>query len=81
MIILTCKHNYVKNLEQKYLIFIFSNAGVSRSSTVVIAYIMHTKKLSLDKVFHLIKQARPSVKPNDGFWRQLKEYDTIYHAE
>lgn len=53
----------------------FSNAGVSRSSTVVIAFLMHAKKLLLEEAYHLVKQARPSAKPNDGFWKQLVDYD------
>ncbi|XP_028391868.1 dual specificity protein phosphatase 19-like [Dendronephthya gigantea] len=53
------------------------NAGVSRSSTVVTAFLMQTKKLCLQKAFHLVKQGRPSAKPNEGFWKQLMEYDLV----
>ncbi|CAB3998179.1 dual specificity phosphatase 19-like [Paramuricea clavata] len=57
------------------------NAGISRSSTVVIAFLMRNKKLCLQKAFRLVKQARPSAKPNDGFWRQLVEYDLVVGGE
>ena len=38
---------------------------------------MCNKKLSLQKAFSLVKQARPSATPNDGFWKQLMDYDLV----
>jgi len=45
--------------------------GKSRSSTVVIAYLMMTQAQTLREAYELVKRARPSIAPNDGFKRQL----------
>lgn len=50
-------------------------AGVSRSSTLVIAYLMREENLSLNEAFNLVKQKRPIANPNDGFWHQLEEFE------
>lgn len=53
-------------------VFVHCNAGVSRSAVIVIAYLMEKEKLPYLQAVELLKQARPCVKPNDGFIRQLK---------
>lgn len=42
-------------------------AGVSRSATIVIAYLMKKRKLSYDDAFKFVKTRRVIVWPNDGF--------------
>ena len=56
------------------LFFSFSNAGVSRSATVILGYLMHTERLTLEESMKILKEARPCVKPNEGFIRQLQDY-------
>lgn len=53
-----------------------SNAGVSRSAAVVCAYIMKERQLEFQDALDLVKAARPCVQPNEGFVRQLREYQT-----
>ncbi|KAK2549978.1 Dual specificity protein phosphatase 19 [Acropora cervicornis] len=50
------------------------NAGVSRSATVILGYLMHTERLTLEESMKILKEARPCVKPNEGFLRQLQDY-------
>jgi len=56
-------------------ILVHCNQGVSRSATVVIAYIMKHEKLPLEEALKLTKKAKPDIKPNPGFLEQLKLYE------
>lgn len=49
--------------------------GVSRSSTVVIAYLMRYRHLSLEDAYVLARSKRSLVNPNQGFWLQLKTFE------
>ena len=51
--------------------------GVSRSTTFVIAYLMKYSNLTTDEAFAFVKSKRSSIKPNDGFMRQLRLYEKI----
>ena len=51
--------------------------GVSRSTTFVIAYLMKYANLTRDEAFAFVKSKRSSIKPNDGFMRQLLIYENI----
>ncbi|XP_056130439.1 dual specificity protein phosphatase 14 [Lampris incognitus] len=51
------------------------NAGVSRSSTLCIAYLMKHRNMSLLEAYRWVKSCRPIVRPNNGFWRQLIGYE------
>lgn len=50
-------------------------AGVSRSSTLCIAYLMKYGGMTLQQAHALVLQRRPVVRPNLGFWRQLIDYE------
>lgn len=45
--------------------------GVSRSATLVIAYVMHTNRWPYAKALQYVKQMREVVRPNRGFEAQL----------
>lgn len=49
-------------------------AGVSRSATIVIAYVMKTKAMDFKQAFDHVKSCRPAICPNEGFLNQLKHY-------
>uniref|UniRef100_A0A182QTS2 Uncharacterized protein n=1 Tax=Anopheles farauti TaxID=69004 RepID=A0A182QTS2_9DIPT len=48
--------------------------GVSRSATIVIAYLMHKYRLGYEAAFQRVKAKRRFVMPNPGFVNQLKLY-------
>ena len=50
-------------------------AGISRSSTIVIAYIMKYHKLSLREAFLYVRNRRKQICPNKQFMNYLIEYD------
>jgi predicted protein tyrosine phosphatase len=49
--------------------------GVSRSTSLCLAYMMKYKNMSLKSAFDFVSSRRPCVRPNPGFWRQLVEYE------
>jgi protein-tyrosine phosphatase len=50
-------------------------AGISRSSTIVIAYIMKYYKLDLKRTFGFVKKKRNQICPNKKFMECLLEYE------
>jgi hypothetical protein len=52
-------------------------AGVSRSASVVIGYLMWRDSLSFDQSLQAVKAVRPFIKPNQGFVKQLAEYERL----
>ena len=55
-------------------VFIHCQAGVSRSATLVIAYLMKTHQWRLAQAAQLVKEKR-YIYPNSGFYNQLVEYE------
>ncbi|XP_058288268.1 dual specificity protein phosphatase 22 isoform X4 [Hylobates moloch] len=50
-------------------------AGVSRSVTLVIAYIMTVTDFGWEDALHTVRAGRPCANPNVGFQRQLQEFE------
>eukprot|EP00760_Papus_ankaliazontas_P036332 PhM_4_TR8290/c1_g1_i1/m.40593 len=50
-------------------------AGMSRSATVTIAFLMMRRGMRLDEAYRLVKERRPAIHPNEGFLRQLIALD------
>jgi protein-tyrosine phosphatase len=60
----------------KYLFIITdSYAGISRSASVVIAYLMQELEMSLFDALTHTRKRRSIIFPNPGFQRQLMEYE------
>lgn len=54
-------------------ILVHCNAGVSRSPTIVISYLMALENLSYDEAYEKVKSKRECIKPNNGFVQQLRK--------
>ncbi|XP_018567369.1 dual specificity protein phosphatase 18-like [Anoplophora glabripennis] len=54
---------------------VYCVAGVSRSATICIAYLMKHHQLPLLEAYNFVKLRRPRIKPNCGFFKQLIEYE------
>lgn len=57
-------------------VLVHCEAGISRSPTICMAYLMKTKQFHLKEAFDYIKQRRSVVSPNFGFMGQLLQYES-----
>ncbi|UJR20651.1 hypothetical protein I4U23_023773 [Adineta vaga] len=56
-------------------ILVHCNLGISRSTTVTLAYLMKTYNATLSEAFKFVRNRRPIICPNLGFLRQLIDYE------
>lgn len=49
-------------------------AGISRSSTIVIAYLIKQKDMTFQEAVNYVQERRTFIAPNDGFLQQLEEF-------
>ena len=49
-------------------------AGISRSSTLTLVYLMRARNENMDTALAFLRTKRPICTPNFGFQKQLKEY-------
>ena len=56
-------------------VLVHCHAGISRSTSIILAYLMKHKNMKFNKAFELIKEKRGKIQPNSGFILQLKAYE------
>ena len=49
--------------------------GISRSAALCVAYLMLRRGLSCAAGFRKVHRARSVVRPNNGFWKQLRDLE------
>eukprot|EP01022_Parablepharisma_sp_SALTPOND_P001426 TRINITY_DN106356_c0_g1_i1.p1 TRINITY_DN106356_c0_g1~~TRINITY_DN106356_c0_g1_i1.p1 ORF type:complete len:425 (-),score=18.78 TRINITY_DN106356_c0_g1_i1:880-2154(-) len=64
------------HIEKNQGVLLRCAAGVSRSASVVAAYLMKVKQLTRDEAIEYIKRSRPMVSPNPAFLKQLKHFES-----
>lgn len=57
-------------------VLVHCQAGISRSATICLAYLMHTQRVKLDEAFDFVKRRRQVISPNLGFMGQLLQFET-----
>jgi protein-tyrosine phosphatase len=60
--------------EKEKNILIHCAAGISRSPTIVLAYLMKYHEMNLNDALRFVQEKRPIIHPNPGFQKQLQEY-------
>ena len=70
-------YKYIK-LHRRNNILVHCAAGMSRSASLVIFYIMKEKGWNFDASYKFCKDRRPIVEPNDNFQEQLRDYYNKY---
>lgn len=66
--------------EQGSKVLVHCKMGISRSASVVIAYVMKAYGWDLRQALDFVKTRRSCIKPNSGFLKQLETYQGILHA-
>lgn len=49
-------------------------AGVSRSVSLVMAYLIRKYRIGYEEAFTMVKKRRPVANPNKGFTKQLRRF-------
>jgi atypical dual specificity phosphatase len=57
------------------VIMVHCEAGISRSASMVIAYLIKYKKLALVDAYALVKSKRKQICPNHGFFSLLLKWE------
>jgi protein-tyrosine phosphatase len=55
--------------------YVHCGAGISRAPTACAAYLIHTLRMTVKDSILLLKRARPGVRPNANFVRQLEAWE------
>ncbi len=66
---------FIEKYRKMTNVFIHCFAGISRSTTIVISYIMKKYNMSLRDSYTLVLNKRDIICPNPGFAEQLKCYE------
>jgi len=62
-------------------VLIHCRAGISRSATICIAYLMYASRMTLDDAYDHLKRCRPLISPNLNFMRQLTEFEVCLASD
>ena len=61
-------------IEKNEKIFVHCQLGISRSASIVLAYLMRKNKMVYEEAFQFVKLKRSVINPNSGFINQLKHF-------
>ncbi|KAI7797757.1 dual specificity protein phosphatase 2 [Triplophysa rosa] len=57
-------------------VLVHCQAGISRSATICLAYLIHARRVRLDEAFDFVKRRRQVISPNLAFMGQLLQFET-----
>ncbi|KAK3049656.1 hypothetical protein LTR09_009078 [Extremus antarcticus] len=67
-------------IEEEGAVLVHCAMGISRSATVICAYLMYKKGITSQQALEMVREGRPFVDPNDGFLEQLDTYGRMLQA-
>ena len=62
-----------------HVVLVHSYFGLSRTSAIILAYLMKEKQWTLRQAFKHLRERHPSAQPNDSFIVQLLRYEQELH--
>jgi len=62
-------------------VLVHCRAGISRSVTIICAYLIATKRITAKAALKLVRKKRPHANPNFGFWKQLREMQRFLNID
>lgn len=65
-----------EEISQNKSVIVHCKAGISRSATIVLAYLVRYGGVSLDRAYQIVSEKRPVIDPNPGFRLQLVQWET-----
>lgn len=66
-------------MPKRPVFLIHCNLGISRSSSILIAYLINKYKMCLYAAFNYVKDKRLQIAPNYSFLRQLKQFEQEFY--
>jgi len=70
-------YEFIKTGQEKSSVLVHCYYGISRSASIITAYIMKKYKISFDDAFQRVKVKNAAALPNIGFQAQLNLYETL----
>uniref|UniRef100_A0A8C6XYJ2 Tyrosine-protein phosphatase domain-containing protein n=1 Tax=Naja naja TaxID=35670 RepID=A0A8C6XYJ2_NAJNA len=63
----------------KGAVLVFSTFGISRCSTAVMAYLIHSCKLYLKNAWNFVQKCKNNMRPNRAFVKQLSDWEQRFY--
>ena len=70
-------YNCISNIEKANVVYVHCQAGMSRSATIVISYVMYHFKYKYKQAYEYVLERREIISPNEGFVMQLKDLENV----
>ncbi len=67
----------IEFIESANKTYVHCMCGISRSSTIVIAYLMWKTRATFNETYFFVKNRRKYISPNEGFVAQLKIFEKL----
>lgn len=64
-----------KEISESKNVLVHCGGGISRSPTIVIAYLMTTKNMGFDEAYDFVQSKRECIRPNSGFMQKLRNLE------
>jgi protein-tyrosine phosphatase len=69
-------NEFIENcLRKDGKVLVHCHAGISRSSTIILAYLIKHQNMSFEDALAHAQTKRTKINPNPGFRKQLKEFE------